>query len=390
MTTPRPVYPGLDSIRALAAIAVLATHTSFWAGLYGQGLLGAMSARLDIGVAVFFVLSGFLLGRPFLAAALDERTSPGAGRYLWKRALRVLPLYLLTVVIALLTLDDNAGLGPVGWIRQLTLTQIYPPTELVAGLTHMWSLAVEAAFYVALPLIVWVLRRSVLRRGWRPMALLGALAALSLAAWCWLGLVAPRIEGSNLWLPAFLGWFAAGLALAVVDLEARRGEGFAVIRGLARQPGVCWTLALAAFCVSATPLAGPVLLEQPTSSQAVVKNILYLVAAALVVLPSVLGDPDTRYARVLAVRPLRHLGHISYGIFCLHLVVIHAVTDVLELPLYQGNGWLLLATTLAVSIVVAELAYRFVELPAMGLRSVRPPWRRPAPTTTPSDASVNH
>lgn len=384
--TTRRTYPGLDTVRALAALAVLATHTSFWAGFYPQGLLGAMTARLDIGVAIFFVLSGFLLGQPFLAAMADGTASPRAGRYLWKRFLRIVPLYVVTVVVALLALPENDGAGPGTWIRQLTLTQVYPPSDLVAGLTHMWSLCVEVAFYLALPLLLWPLHRWSARRGWNPRTVLLVLAGAGLASWCWLGLVAPRVDGSNLWLPAFLGWFAVGLALAVVDLERRAAPRFAGLAGLAGQPGVCWTLAAAAFAVSATPLAGPTLLEQPTAGQAVVKSVLYAVAAGLVVLPSVLGPADTRYARAMAWGPLRHLGHISYGIFCLHLLVVHGVAAALDLPLYQGNGWTLFGLTVLGSVVAAEIAYRLVERPAMRLKDRGR--GTTAPTSAPSASST--
>lgn len=384
----RRTYPGLDTVRALAALAVLTTHTSFWAGLYPQGLLGAMTARLDIGVAVFFVLSGFLLGRPFLVAMADGTRAPRAGRYLWKRALRIVPLYVVTVVLALVTLPENDGAGPLTWLRQLTLTQVYPGGELVAGLTHMWSLCVEVAFYVALPALMWLLARGVARRAWRARTVLAALAVAAVLSWCWLGLVAPRVALSNLWLPAFLGWFAVGLAVAVVDVERRDSDRFAALAGLARQPGVCWTLAAAAFAVSATPLAGPVLLQQPTASEAVVKSMLYAVAAGLVVLPSVLGPEGTRYARVTAWRPLRHLGHISYGIFCLHLLVVHGVTAALDLPLYQGGGWTILGLTLVGSVLAAEVAYRLVEKPAMRLKDRGRRRGTTPPTSAPTASSA--
>ena len=73
MTAPttKPVhrFAQLDSIRAVAAIMVVATHTSFWAGVYTRGTWGAATQRLEVGVAIFFVLSGFLLSRPYLLRA---------------------------------------------------------------------------------------------------------------------------------------------------------------------------------------------------------------------------------------------------------------------------------------------------------------------------------
>ena len=59
-------YPGLNALRAAGALMVLTTHTAFDTGQVPRGWTGAVLARMDFGVALFFVLSGFLLGRPFL------------------------------------------------------------------------------------------------------------------------------------------------------------------------------------------------------------------------------------------------------------------------------------------------------------------------------------
>lgn len=384
-------YPGLDTLRAVAALLVLGTHVAFWSGFYNSGLLGAMSSRLDLGVAVFFVLSGFLLGRPFLASMADGRPAPRAGRYLWKRALRIWPLYAITVVLALAVLPDNGGADVSTWIRTLTLTQIYPGGELVAGLTHMWSLCVEVAFYLALPWLMWILRAVTCRAGWDVRRVLIGLAVFAAAGWAWLLFVAPHVDGSSLWPPAFLAWFAGGLALAAITVERRRVEGrsFGLMTDLAALPGVCWTVALALFAISATPLGGPILLLEPTAAEALTKNVLYTLIAVLILTPSILGVRSS-YADVLAQRPLRHLGLISYGVFCLHLLIIHAVADWRDLPLYQGHGWELLAFTVVLSVALAEIAYFVVERPAMRLRSVRVPGSRPRPTATPSAPRTNH
>jgi peptidoglycan/LPS O-acetylase OafA/YrhL len=384
------IYPGLDTMRAVGALGVLVTHTTFWAGFYQSGLLGSMASRLDIGVAIFFVLSGFLLGRPFLAAMADDRRAPRAGRYLWKRFLRIMPLYIVTVTVALAALPDNRGVGWLAWLRTLTLTQIYPGGELVAGLTHMWSLCVEVGFYLALPLLMWLLRRTAGRRGWRIEAILIALAVAALGGWMWIALVSPRVEGSALWPPAYSAWFAAGIALAAITIELRRpgGREFTTFVGLAQQPGVCWSIAAALFAVAATPLAGPVLLLEPTATEAVTKNVLYVIIAVLILLPSILGHRNrSTYDNLLGARPLRHLGVISYGIFCLHLIVIQAVTVWLDLPLFQGHGWQLFGITVVGAVLLAELAYRVVERPAMRLRNIG---SAPIPTTTPTASSTNH
>ena len=107
-----PQMPELDTLRAVGALAVLTTHAGFWAGDYTRlGVRGTLLARLDVGVAIFFVLSGFLLSRPYLARAATGQGAPATGRYLWKRFLRIAPVYVLTVVVALVS-SERTRPGP--------------------------------------------------------------------------------------------------------------------------------------------------------------------------------------------------------------------------------------------------------------------------------------
>src|SRR4051812_26100870 len=87
--------PALDVLRVVGAAAVVGVHVGFNTGAVYQGVWGGVLARLDVGVAIFFVLSGFLLFRPFALARATGARRPGTGRYLWRRALRILPAYWL-------------------------------------------------------------------------------------------------------------------------------------------------------------------------------------------------------------------------------------------------------------------------------------------------------
>ncbi len=150
-------FPVLDTMRALGALAVLTTHAAFWAGAYtGRGVLGTVLARMDIGVAIFFVLSGFLLARPHFSRAAGGLGAPGVGRYLWKRFLRIMPLYLVTVALALAFVVQKRDLNFLGWVRTLSMTNTFFDASLPDGLTQMWSLAVEVTFYLVLPLLMLV------------------------------------------------------------------------------------------------------------------------------------------------------------------------------------------------------------------------------------------
>ena len=117
-----PLFPILDTLRAVGALAVLTTHTAFQSGDYlGHGYLGTLLSRLDIGVAIFFVLSGFLLSRPFLARAAVGRPAPALGRYALKRVLRIFPVYAVSVVLALLLVPENDSATAATWLRSLLL-----------------------------------------------------------------------------------------------------------------------------------------------------------------------------------------------------------------------------------------------------------------------------
>ena len=104
-----PRFPALDTVRAIGALAVLTTHTAFQTGSYlGSGTWGSFLARHDVGVAIFFVLSAFLLARPHLARAASTRPAPDLRSYARKRVLRIAPASLVTVALALTFFPGNA------------------------------------------------------------------------------------------------------------------------------------------------------------------------------------------------------------------------------------------------------------------------------------------
>lgn len=366
-----PQFPVLDTLRAVGAIAVLTTHTSFQTGEYlGNGVGGTLLARLDVGVAIFFVLSGFLLSRSYLARRALDLPAPALGTYYEKRALRILPVYAVTVVAAYLFVGGNEDAGPADWLVSLTLLDSFVDKSLPYGLTHMWSLAVEASFYLVLPALMLGIGRGGLRAR-RITVLLVTMAAVNLA---WLSM-APSLDdhvaGSpGLWLPAYLTWFAAGIGLALVHVQHERGTRSRVVGtvvALGSQPGVCWALAAGLLLVAATPLAGPTLLEAPTVSESITKHLLYTSVGTLLVLSGVFTVPGA-YRRVMTWKPLRHLGHISYSIFCIHLALLAGAFELTGIEVFTGHGLRIWLTTLGLTLVVSEILYRVVELPALRLK----------------------
>lgn len=382
-------YPGLDSIRAIAAVSVLATHTAFFSSFYTTGgFLGAVSSRLDIGVAIFFVLSGFLLSLPFLSRISIGSRELRIGRYFFKRALRILPVYWLAVVSAFLLLPANEGATTSEWLRNLTLTQIYFSDVQSWGLTQMWSLATEVAFYISLPLLVLYLSMRSRKHGWSANLVFAILVPLVAVNIFWSYFLSASSTRAGWWLPAYISWFSAGILLAVLRIEADRGVyRIRFLHQLANQPGVSWIIGLSLFAIAATPLAGPIALTFPSGSQAVVKNLLYAVVSLLIVLPTVLAnDFSTRYHRVIQHRTFRHIGHISYGVFALHMIVLDFVTPILGFELFRGNGIQVFLIVLGISLVLAEITYRLIELPLMRLKDWSP--FRAVPTTKPTQSEL--
>jgi peptidoglycan/LPS O-acetylase OafA/YrhL len=84
----------------LAALLVLGTHAAFATGKLTHGYLGLVYARLEIGVPIFFVLSGFLLFRPWVRAAAAGLAAPSVRHYARRRLRRIMPAYLVTVLLA--------------------------------------------------------------------------------------------------------------------------------------------------------------------------------------------------------------------------------------------------------------------------------------------------
>jgi peptidoglycan/LPS O-acetylase OafA/YrhL len=393
-----PQFPVLDSLRAVGALAVLTTHTAFQAGEYTRhGFWGTLLSRLDVGVAIFFVLSGFLLARPYLARARLDLPPPATGRYYWKRFLRIYPVYAVTVVIALAFIPENSDFGPLDWVKTLTLSDVYTRNELPYGLTQMWSLAVEAMFYLVLPLLMAIAIGR--ERQLRPARVLsvGLVATLASCGWHlgWGSAVGDVTGGlPTNWLPGFLAWFAVGIGLALCHVLYQSGDSangaLGLVSTIGRLPGTCWVIVAGLMLVLATPLAGPSLLIVASPSESLAKNLCYALVGGLVVVTGIFPDPAGRYVRLMSTRPLRHLGHLSYSVFCIHLPWLYVVMSFGPYEYFRGRGLEIWLVTLVGSLAAAEVLYRFVEMPGMRLKNLggRGPSSASHPKTAPSTSTT--
>jgi peptidoglycan/LPS O-acetylase OafA/YrhL len=389
----------LDGLRALAALMVLTTHVAFQTGLVTAPFMGPITSRLDLGVCVFFLLSGFLLYRPWAKAAMVGGSGPRTRQYARKRFARVYPAYLVLVVVVLGWAGDTAPAPLDQWVAYLTMTQIYSDELGVRELTQTWSLATEVAFYALLPVLGYLAGRR--RLGdpdasvrWQ-VGILAAMWSVSLVfhlvrAWTTV------LDGwlSYLWLPAFLDWFAAGMLLAVaharlsVPASGPPARWIGWLRDGARDTTTALVVAVLCFAIVATPLGGSFYFGATGPDTGgpwadLVKHALYAACAFFLLLPLVLGPAEHWYPRAMSSPIMRHLGTVSYGIFLWHLVVLSTLADLFDLALFQGGFLLLWPTTVLATYAVAAISWFLLERPILDWGHGGAGWRRtrgrPAP-----------
>jgi peptidoglycan/LPS O-acetylase OafA/YrhL len=407
---PVPAQPSLsamdrftagDPLRGLGAIAVLLAHLGLTVATFsGQtgpeaadvlerqfGLGGAVFLAGGPGLVVFLMLSGYLIGRPFIRAYLAREPRPPLGPYAANRALRILPalwfaatLYLVLVRPAGDSLADTSGV--------YLLFQNYQGGNLAEVMQHVWSVDVEAAFYVVLALVAvaaYALTPRTLGRSGRLALLLGiACAALVLSTayrLYWAGAGDPVRT-----LPGAFSFFIPGIVLAALEpsLLPRLWGG---VRGpwVARALAAVAVVGLVVWCLE----------SNGNTSPGLALAILATVAcSAAIAAPMVLQWSGRSCWRLLDSKPLHWLGERSYSFYLLHMLPM-VLVDQWVAEQTAGRWWdmllLLTAVELLILLPATELSYRFVEKPFLALKrrrrsgSLRPLAQAPAGAASPTE-----
>ena len=359
----------LEGVRACAVFAVVVTHAGFLTGVTGGTTFPGLVARMDFGVAVFFVLSGYLLYLPHARRAFGRGTAPRLRDYALRRVARIYPAFLVCLLGTFFLVPAAREASTGHWVATTLLVQTLNATWQIPPLNHLWSLATEAAFYVALPLLAWAarwgapvggheaVRRQVLR-----------LAGLAAFAWAFRLLVGTGVIGglgALSWLPAHLDWFAAGMLLAVVQTAPSDSPWTtAAAEAVRGAPGATRVIGCLLLWLATTHLAGPYDLRPATGSQDLLKHLLYLVAATALVGPSALGARSS-LDRALSHPTMVWLGTVSYAIFLWHLPLMFAVQSTLGRDLFDGAFWQVLGLTVAVTTPVAAMSWYLLEHPVL-------------------------
>ncbi|HVP02287.1 MAG TPA: acyltransferase [Solirubrobacteraceae bacterium] len=377
----------LDGLRAVAALSVFGFHAWLYtlpvvrAAAGRDTLPGAIFAELRIGLVLFFVLSGFLLFRPWAAARRDRGRAPRTGTYALHRLARIVPAYYLAILGSVVLLWPLAGepgvrLPPAGllWVFGIFAQNLSPQTALTLD-PPMWTLAVEAAFYLVLPVLGWLALR-----GGPGRARLALVPCAAIAGGLLFNALVARQEipaqALAKSLPAMLPYFALGM-LAAVLADARTPS-----RRLA------WALLAAGGAL--------VLADGWLHAHAVAGGELALRLRIVRDLPAAAGFAAivavaaTRPPRALAWAPLAWVGTISYGLYLWHVPVLLVLRADGLMPVSPLGAF---AVALPVSLLLGWLSWRFVEAPAIAWsrrrRISRPALRTPRTAPAHAHSSVS-
>ena len=355
----------LTGLRGFAALSVVLIHSGGRTDYPGFGIQG-------YGPVALFVLSGFLLYRPWSMWALRDGRRPSVRTFARRRISRIFPAYLVVVLALAVIYPASQPSGFDGWLRALTLTHTFASDGLRPGLEQTWSLGTELTWYVALPVMGLVAgglaRRQGPRRGFWIVVGALALSVPVTAAWRWYvhaeGL-GPRFTYS-FWLPGFLACFAVGAAVAHL-LSAEKAGVVALprLRSVAASSWVLLAVAVVAVAIGTSSLGGPDAYTPATFSERQVRFVCATVLAGSLLLAAAFGPASTPVNRVLASRWMSAVGRWSYGIYLWHLPLIALFADSFEWRSGISGFVLWVGFITALAVPLGAATYAFVERPAI-------------------------
>ncbi len=371
---PRERFIAGDPLRGLAALGVLAVHagssavnaTGYGAmfaapggylGVYGT-VPGSLLLGGGAGFLVFFVLSGYLIGGPFVRAAIEGWPMPSLRRFARNRVLRIVPAYwmVLTLLVVLLVWVIGDAAASAAQVADLYAFHVLPDNPLLPWIGQAWTLEVEAKFYVAMPLAALV-ATPLLRRLGGPQA-----RALAIALPCMAWFVAAPfaysgpVDGHP--FPYYVQLLGAGVGIAALEPLLRP-------RVAGRAPWARGATAIGVFGVLYM-LSAAALGELGAPFDRDLGELFFATTVVAVVVGPLLRQwTGAGCWRVLDNRATRWLGTRSYSFYLVHLALVIELSDLIATADYgyKVTLILLLPAAFAASALAAEMLYRAVERP---------------------------
>lgn len=380
--------PGADGLRAIACLLVVWHHTAQKLNPEGVSplvsVLHFLGMRGEVGVSLFFVLSGCLLSIPFWASFVEGKPFPSIKKYAANRAARIAPAFWLNLIICSILAVSVFNLG-FNWqkfssaflfINSYNYSTFFP-TELNGPL---WSIGLEVSCYVLLPLVLYVIFKTAKSTVLAFAGLITAIVALQALNPLLIQIFMTSNDqkgwefgldgGAKQWLPywnigSFLTQFLIGSLAALIIVQLR-----------AKQTGAnqLFDLGFVASALGATLLVILRLIPGAPDSfthQPYVSPFFALFMSVALVCAS----HSVYVSRLLDNRVFSWLAKLSFGIYLWHMVVIEIIArkfikDYVYFGLHDVWQWVLIsAIVLATSIAIAAASWRLLESPI--LRAVR-------------------
>jgi len=390
------VLLGGDGLRAIAALMIFFGHVFVNAdpgqAFENYGWAKELVGRLDLGLGLFFALSGYFVVRPFVRSFILDTKRPSARRFARNRALRIVPAFYVVAAIVLLRFGLDGAIGPTPdnpsgtaprseWWQVLSVfsfTQSYTGGSATLPYGQAWSLNAEVAFYLLLPLgatLAYRLGGRIRTPRGRARAAVIALGGV--------GLVSIYLrQGSDEFAvltspPMILYAFVPGIILAAAEplvaprLRANPSEGKLLAYALGAVTILAWALyANWDYAVQTTAL------HHALGRRALMAVVCAGAALAAVIVWQLATEKAPRW---LDNRPIRYLGARSYAIYLIHVWVLFEVIDLVGAD--AGTTTLVIAMIvigLPVTVALSALSWRFVEQPFLE-RRVRWAFGEPRP-----------
>jgi peptidoglycan/LPS O-acetylase OafA/YrhL len=385
-------FPCFDAFRFFGMTMVLMVHSAFatrpWVQAHLPQWVQALLERMDVGVAIFFVLSGFLLFRPFIVRYLAGRPPVKAKTFLRRRSLRVLPGYWFALTFCVVVLGQLLGSVKNAFLYYSLLFPFASQSVALGGgagqegnyaIPQAWSLTAEFVFYLLLPVLAILLVRLAAKKAPRvqvrtALSICVALYLFGQLFRVYFLLAQPSWERvATILPPNWIDFFAIGMLTATFSAAHHAGMKLPSLLGfLGDHPAVSWCIA-ALVGLSFATFSPP---DTPGvyGAEYWVRWFLFGVFSFFLLAPAMFGDQTKgRGRRFLACKPLVLLGTISLGFYLFHLAVMTNVQEWLApsgtSSVFYGSFPAVFGLTFVVAIALAFLSYYLVEKPFLRLKN---------------------
>jgi peptidoglycan/LPS O-acetylase OafA/YrhL len=371
-----------DGVRGVGMLCVFFTHLFIiadpdpYSNVAAYGWAAPLLGHIDLGLSAFFVLSGYLIARPFARAYVAGTRRPRLGSYVRNRVLRVVPAFYLFTVLVLLRFGLDGSLlsgadapkATSEWwqvLGQFLFVQGQTGGAAAVPIGPAWSIGAEVGFYVLIPIAAFVAYRAGERIASQPSRVALAIAAIALVTFL---SIAARGAGDKYlfaWLtspPAIMYVFMPGVAVAILEpllVDALRDRA-------KRARIIAWgAFAVAALCALAYAVTDYDARQTPIHHALGQRALVAAMCTGALIFGLVVLQLGTAKApRLFGNRLMLWMGARSYSFYLVHIWILFELDQILARDMALGTRVIVMtAIALPFTTVVAALSYRYVERP---------------------------